>query len=174
MMNTMKWLTLLIVALLALSLGACSSETPAPTDDTTTTTRATVPTVPRIEKDISRLFTAEELTDIVGVPMQAPAVSGQGATLTSYAVDSMISRVIVDIQEQNLDVFLQSVSMWYPDLIEARNLGESAWFSPSFNHLIVYNNGFMFTIDYVIEGQDNSDVNLLTCREIALLILERY
>jgi len=160
--------------ILVMTLGACSSESAAPVEEAPTTTRATVPTVPRIDKDISNLLTSDELTEIIGVPMQTPAVSGQNATLTSYAVDSMVSRVIIDMQEQNLDVFLQSVSMWYPDLVEARNLGESAWFSPSFNHLIVYNNGMMFTVDYVIEGHNDSDVNLLKCREIALLILERY
>ncbi len=173
-MKTIKWISFLMVLIVAMTFCSCSSEAPESTDVTPTTTRATVPTVPRIENDISDLLTAEELTDIIGIPMQAPTVSGQGATLSSYAVDSMTSRVIVDIQEQNLEVFLQSVSMWYPDLIEARNLGESAWFSPSFNHLIVYNDGVMFTIDYVIDGHNDADVNLLTCREMALLILERY
>lgn len=164
----------LLVIVLMMALSACGAQTEAPVETVTTTTRETVPTVPRIDKEIDGLFTAKELTDIIGVEMQEPVVSGQGATLTSYAVDSVSSRLIIDIQEQTIDVFLQSVSMWYPDLIEARNLGENAWFSPSFNHLIVYNDGYMFTIDYAFDGHDNSDANLLTCREIALMILDRY
>ena len=60
----------------------------------------------------------------------------------------------------------------YPDLQACPNLGETAWFSPVYNQLLVYGNGFMITVELTGTGDEDQNVQRLRCRQIASLLLE--
>ncbi|MBR5134522.1 MAG: hypothetical protein IKV35_02875 [Clostridia bacterium] len=159
---------------LCLFAGCGGSEeinTPAPVAPTTVT--STVQTKPMIDKDFKVLITQEELSDAVGIPMQEPDVTEQNSGIRSFSEESDQSRVMVDIAKADKTVFENRVLPGYTDLVACPNLGESAWFSAKYNHLLVYSDGYMMTVDLVIQGYDDASENMLRCRQIASIILER-
>ena len=156
--------------MLMLSFSACRNNTPEEPAETITTTPTTRTTVAVIEEKLEDMLTAQEISDAVGVEMGAPAVSGQGTMLTSIGVSTK-TVLNVEVRERPLDVFY-SMLKGYPDIQACPNLGETAWFSPVHNQLLVYGKGFMILVE--LTGTDDADQNIqrLRCRQIAALLLE--
>ncbi len=163
----------ILVSILCLSLifsfSACR-HTPDETEQTTTTAPTTQTTVAVIEEKLEDMLTAQEISEAVGVEMGAPMVSGQGTILTSIGVATK-TVLNVEVCERPIDAFYGMLK-GYPDLQACPNLGETAWFSPVHNQLLVYGNGFMIMVE--LTGTDDEDQNIqrLRCRQIAALLLE--
>ncbi len=175
-MKSVKFTALIMALSILLGLTACSTDTDtqAPETETPLTTATPITTVPRIDKDIEGLFTAQEMTDIFGVEMGEPKVMGQGASIECYAVDSYNTFVKIDIMEQTFEHFVQFVPTWYPDCQDAPNIGEMALYSPQLTHLVIYDDGHMFTIELSSQNVEDDELKLLMSPEIAVLLLERY
>ena len=163
-------LSVILCVLLLFGFSACRNNTPDEPDETVTTTPSTQTTVAVIEKKLQDMLTAKEISDAVGVEMGAPAVSGQGTILTSIGVSTK-AVLSVEVRERPLDAFY-SMLKGYPDIQACPNLGETAWFSPVHNQLLVYGNGYMIMVE--LTGTDDADQNIqrLRCRQIAALLLE--
>lgn len=158
-----------LLAAMLLCLTACGGGEPAP--EAPATTQATTPTtVAIIEEKLEDMLTVEEISAAVGVPMGKPAVSGQGTVLTSIGTETM-TVLSVEVSEKPKDIFM-AVLQGYPDLQPCPNLGETAWFSPVYNQLLVYGNGFMITIELTGTNDSDQNVQMLRCRQIAALLLE--
>ena len=169
----MRFRTLCLCVLclvLVLTATACRSTPDEDTQSTTTTAPTTPTTAVIIEKDLGDMLTAQEISDAVGVSMGDPVVSGQGTILTSIGTESK-TVLNVEVSERPIAVFYDMLK-GYPDIQACPNLGESAWFSPIHNQLLVYGNGFMILIE--LTGTDDGDQNIqrLRCRQIAALLLE--
>jgi len=177
-----RFFTVMIAMVMIMALcSGCNNELTTPKQSTTATTtpiyRPTVPTMPLIDKDLTKLLTVEELTSAVGIPMQALTVTEQNSGLRSFSVESDRSRVIIDIKEGTREYFDTRVLPFYANLEACPNLGETAWFTYNpgvYNdQILVYNDGYMITVELAIEGYDDHTTNKLRCREIASRIVER-
>ncbi len=168
-MRIRSWVIGALCMILIVSFAACRN-TPSDTDQTTTTTPTTPTTAVIIDEKLEDMLTAEEISDAVGTEMGAPTVSGQGTILTSIGVNSK-TVLNVEVSERPIEIFYDMLK-GYPDLQACPNLGETAWFSPVHNQLLVYGNGFMITVE--LTGTDDADQNIqkLRCRQIAALLLE--
>ncbi len=167
----MKNRVCLVALVCVLSMLLLTSCRQTPSDDTTTST--TTPTTPTtaviIEQKLEEMLTAEEISQAVGTEMGKPTVSGQGTILTSIGVSSKAVLSVV-VSEKPIDIFYYMLQ-GYKDLQACPNLGETAWFSPVHNQLLVYGNGFMITVE-LTGTSDDQNVQKLRCRQIAALLLE--
>lgn len=136
----------------------------------TTAPSTTMTTMAIIDEKLEDMLTVQEISDAVGMEMGKPAVSGQGTVLTSIGVDSK-AVLNVEVSEKPVAIF-NTVLMAYPDLQACPNLGESAWFSPIYNQLLVYGEGFMITVELTGTGDSDQTMQMLRCRQIAALLLE--
>lgn len=180
-------LAFIALAALLTSLAGCDNTTVEKTDEVTKTTsrtvyRPTVTTVPMIDRDLTTLISADELSDAVGIPMQELTIMEQNSGLCSFSVESNLSSVVIDIKEGTLDLFESRVLQGYLNISTSTvevcpNLGESAFFAydPELynDQLVVYNDGYMITIELAIEGYDDHGINKLRCRDIAAIVLNR-
>ncbi len=162
-------LTVTVCAAMLMGLTACGRNT-EPEESTEPTTVTTVPTLaPIIEKDLAKMITAEEISYAIGASMTEPSVSGQGTVLTSVGVESTIT-LNVEVSEKPREIFDQ-VLLGYPIADPCPNLGETAWYSSIYHHLLVYNQGYMMTVElFGYEG--SAEGEMLACRQISALIFE--
>jgi len=158
------------VCVMSMLLFTACHTAPADTEQTTTTAPTTQTTAAIIEEKLEDMLTAQEISDAVGAEMGAPVVSGQGTILTSIGVSTK-TVLNVEVSEKPIDIFY-NVMKAYPDLQACPNLGETAWFSPVYNQLLVYGNGFMITVELTGTGDEDQNVQRLRCRQIASLLLE--
>ncbi len=155
-----------MILLLTTSCGKSSQEnTPTTTNPTTTLTTMAI-----IEEKLEDMLTVQEISEAVGMEMDTPTVSGQGTVLTSIGVGSK-AVLSVEVSEKPIAIF-HTVLTSYPDLQPCPNLGESAWFSPVYNQLLVYGNDFMITVELTGTGDSDQTMQMLRCRQVAALLLE--
>ncbi len=152
-----------------IGMTACGG-TEEPVDTTPTTTAPTTPTTMAIiEKDLGDMITREELSTAMGVEMTEPSVSGQGTVLTSVGVEAKVT-LNVEVAEKSREIF-DLVLLDYPLVEPCPNLGETAWYSSIYHHLLVYDSGYMMTVElFGYEGSEESE--MLACRQVAALMLE--
>jgi len=162
--------TVFLCVSLVLSLSSCGNKPTEPAETTSTTTATTVPTLAQlIEKDLSDMVTAEQLSAALGTPMSEPSVSSQGETLTSVGTEATVT-LNVEVSEKPREIFDQ-VLLSYPIAVPCPNLGETAWYSSIYHHLLVYDQGYMVTVE--VFGLDKDEEGeMLSCRQIAALLLE--
>lgn len=157
------------LALLVSVFTACQPSND-PADTTQPTTPTTTPTtVAIIEEQLEDMLTQGEISEIVGVSMNAPTVTGQGTVLTSVGTDSM-AVLNVEVSEKPRDIF-DSMLVNYSMLKACPNLGDVAWYSAAYKQLLVYGEGFMITVE-LIGTDDDDDMLMLRCRGIAAELLE--
>lgn len=161
---------MLLCAALLLCLTSCGISSEAPGTTSTTLPSTTMTTMAIIDEKLDDMLTASEISDAVGVTMGAPSISGQGTILTSIGVDSK-AVLSVETIERPIAIF-NTVLTAYPDLLPCPNLGESAWFSPVYNQLLVYGEGHMILVELTGTGDSDQTIQMLRCRQIAALLLE--
>lgn len=160
---------LMLCLTLSIVMSSCAEETVTPVEDTVTTT--TQPTMAMIvDEELGAMLTVQEITDVVGLPMGEPVVSGQGSMLTCLGLDNK-AYLGIKLSEKPIEIFNEVLTM-YADAFPCPNLGESAWYSPVYSQLLVYGNGYMIQVE--LTGTEDSDLNMqmLRCRQIAALLLE--
>ena len=141
-----------------------------PTEPTEATTPTTMPTLAAIiEEDLADMITVEELSNAMHTPMTEPSVSGQGTVLTSVGVEKTVT-LNVEVSEKPREIFDQ-VLLGYPIAVPCPNLGDTAWYSSIYHHLLVYNQGYMMTVElFGYDGGEESE--MLACRQVAALMFE--
>ncbi len=164
-----RYSVIVICLIMVFALTACNSSSEQPTV-TTTMPSTTMTTMAIIDEKLEDMLSVEEISNAVGLTMGKPAVSGQGTILTSIGVDSK-AVLSVEVSEKPIAIF-NTVLTAYPDLQPCPNLGETAWYSPVYNQLLVYGKGFMITVELTGTTDSDQTMQMLRCRQIAALLLE--
>ena len=142
----MRILSILMVCILCVTMMVCFSSCSKPsedssTDTTPTTDSATSTTAPTVDIHLEDMVSAKDISEAIGTEMGEPTISTQGTNLTCIGKSSK-TVLQIELNKKPIEIFYRMLAA-YEDLQACPNLGETAWFSPIHNQLLVYGGGYM-------------------------------
>ena len=132
------------------------------------TTAETAP--PMLSVDITALLSAEEVGDALGVEVGQPE-SYESGTIAHYSSADLQTTAEISLKEGERAMYDSTVAM-VEDAVDSPNLGDAAVWSPQFQQLLVYGQGYMLGITVDIADK-SADECLTAARQMAVLLLER-
>lgn len=162
---------ILAACALAGASGCGGTETPPKTSPSATVWEATPPTT----TDISSLLTADEVSQAVGVTMEAGTLYDAGGTLAFHSTDYQTQvSLLVEKPEGDIAAYFASVTENYApeDLVMAPNLGDEAYWCASTGELLVKSGAYLVSVN-ITRPEFSADGVLIAARQLAALAIER-
>lgn len=151
--------------------GEAADETPDTTPTTTVPWVAEAPEVP----DISKLLTAAEVSDALGVTVGDGTLQEEGTLLSFHSADyqSTVSVIAERVEGGAGERFAAILKNYAPeDLVMAPNLGNEAYWCAATGELLVHSGTYMLSVNLTRPGFSDDNA-LIAARHLAALAVER-
>lgn len=125
--------------------------------------------------DIQQLLSAEEVSAAMETTMGEPLLLDNGSCLEFRSEDpAAVVDILIEEMLNNDPKIYEATIAQYPEdaLVETPNLGESAYWCAETGELLLYNDGFMVSVNVRKEGEEAERL-LNAARQMAALVIER-
>lgn len=164
-------LTAVLLAFGLFGCGEAAKDTPETTPTTTVPWVAEAPTVP----DISKLLTAAEVSEALGVTVDEGTLQEEGTMLAFHSTDyqSTVTVLVEKVDGGAGERFAAVLNNYAPeDLVMAPNLGDEAYWCAETGELLVHSGTYMLSVCLTRPGFSDDNA-LIAARHLAALAVER-
>ena len=167
-----QWIYAVCLGLSLLLLGGCGdNEMPVSDPSSEPVWEASLPET----LDMERVLTTEEVSTAMETAMGEPSRLDGGSCLEfrSANQETVVTLLIEEMLGGSPKIYEATIAQ-YPagTLVETPNLGESAYWCSETGELLLYEDGFMVSVNVRKDGEDSERL-LNAARQMAALVLER-